>query len=92
MTRVALQIGECVEVAGVGQKIEIDHPRVRRLEDVVDEVAPDESGPAGDEKGQHRRYSMTLMVERLNRARRGMRCFCMGSAPADLTTVGVGAV
>src|SRR5690606_27096306 len=52
MVVVALQRGQGVEVAGVGERVEVDHalPGGHRLEH---EVPTDETGTAGDEPGLH---------------------------------------
>ena len=50
---VAHHVGEVLEVAGVGQRVERDHlvPRVRQQ--VADHVRGDEAGAAGDENAFH---------------------------------------
>ena len=53
VARIAGQTGECVEVAGIGQPIEVDHPHVGLFEDMMDEVAADEAGAARDQEGLH---------------------------------------
>ena len=51
MPRVAAQRIEVVQVAGVGQRVEVDDGLVARCEPVENEVAADEAGAAGDEEG-----------------------------------------
>ena len=53
MARVALQGGEVLEVAGVGQRVEIDDRLIGMGQPVEDEVAADEAGSAGDEDRAH---------------------------------------
>ena len=44
-----------VDVAGVGQRIEVDDALAAARERVEDEIATDEAGAAGDQQGFHRR-------------------------------------
>ena len=53
VARVALQGGEVLEVAGVGQRVEIDDRLIGLGQPVEDEVAADEAGSAGDEDRVH---------------------------------------
>ena len=49
VARVALERGEVLEVAGVGQRVEVDDGLVGMGQPVEDEIAADEAGAAGDE-------------------------------------------
>ena len=49
VARVALQGGEVLEVAGVGQRVEVDDGLIGLGQPVEDEVAADEAGTTGDE-------------------------------------------
>jgi hypothetical protein len=46
--RVAVQAGEVLEVAGVGQLVEVDDRLVRLRQPVENKVAADEAGAAGN--------------------------------------------
>ena len=46
---IATQAGEILEVAGVGQRVEVDDRLVGLRQPVEDEIAADETGTAGDE-------------------------------------------
>jgi hypothetical protein len=61
---VASDVVQVVEVAGVGQLVEVDDPDVGICgQEEMDEVAADESGPAGDEDG----LAVQLPLRRLGR-------------------------
>ena len=49
MARVALQGGEAFQVAGVGQRVEVQHRFAGRGDPIEKEVRADEAGAAGDE-------------------------------------------
>ena len=53
VARVSLERGEVFEVAGVGQRIEVDDGLVGMGQPVEDEVAADEAGAACDEDIAH---------------------------------------
>ena len=55
VARIALQSGEVLEVAGVGQRIEVDDRFIRLRQPVEDEIAADEAGAAGDKNLLHGR-------------------------------------
>ena len=48
---VALQAGQCLGVAGVGEFVEVDNGLVAACEPVKDKVSADEAGTAGDKNG-----------------------------------------
>ena len=49
MARIALQAGQVVQVAGVGELVEVEHGLVRAAEPVEHEVGAYEAGAAGDQ-------------------------------------------
>ena len=49
MPRIALQAGQVGQVAGIGQRVEVEHRLVGAGQPVEHEVAADEAGAAGDE-------------------------------------------
>ena len=55
VARITLQGGEVLEVAGVGQRVEVDDRFIRLRQPVEDEIAADEAGAAGDENHLHGR-------------------------------------
>ena len=58
VARVVAQVGQVGEVAGVGQRVEVDDGRFGvAFQDIADEVAADEAAAAGDEEPNHRRNS-----------------------------------
>ena len=48
VARIANDVGQALEVAGVGQHVEVDHVVVRVLDQEAAEVGADEAGAAGD--------------------------------------------
>jgi len=55
MARIAVQAGEILQVAGVGQLIEVDDRFIRLAQPVEDEISADETGTTGDENAHVRR-------------------------------------
>ena len=49
MPRIAPQPVEVVQVARVGERVEVDHRLAAAREPIQDEIAADEAGAAGDE-------------------------------------------
>jgi hypothetical protein len=49
MPRIAAQRIQVVQIAGVGERVEGDHALVRLGKPVIDEIAANEAGAAGDE-------------------------------------------
>src|SRR5581483_6082990 len=41
------------KIAGIGEEVDHDHPVLAAFQDVVDKVAADEAGSAGDNEGAH---------------------------------------
>ena len=56
VARVAFHIAQVVQVAGVGELVQVDHVVVVLRQHVADEVAADEAGAAGDEQGSWRSH------------------------------------
>ena len=73
---VALQAGQVLAVAGVGELVQVDDRLVRLRQPVEHEVAADETGTAGDKKGHVR--AILCGVECGESPRRGRDC---GMAP-----------
>ncbi len=53
VARVLRDVRQALQVAGVGERVQHDHPRLRAGERVAHEVAADEAGAAGDEDRAH---------------------------------------
>src|ERR1022692_367301 len=64
IARIALETGEVFDVAGIGQRIEHDHPaRIAARQPMTHEIRADEAGPTGDQDVMrvvaHRAYSVS---------------------------------
>ena len=53
VTRVALQAGEILEIAGVGEFVEIDDGLIGLIQPVENEIAADKSGTASNQYAQN---------------------------------------
>src|SRR5690606_14860244 len=62
VVRVTLQRGQGVEVAGVGQRIEVDHLDAAR-HGLQNEVAANETGPAGHEPDWHMLLLISVVTD-----------------------------
>jgi hypothetical protein len=60
VTRVVGQFGQGIQIPRIGQEIQVDHPGIGGLQDMMNKVSTDEPGAAGDEKGCHALFSLAL--------------------------------